>query len=58
MDQLTSEHRRRNSLPEKRHNMPLINLNADYNENALAKSKSYQEDMSMSPDAIKDQLDI
>ena len=32
------------------------NLQADYNANALAKAKSYQDDMSMSPEAIRDQL--
>ncbi|WP_333644321.1 Ltp family lipoprotein, partial [Parolsenella catena] len=32
------------------------NLEADYNENALAKAKQYQSEMSMSPEAIRDQL--
>ena len=32
------------------------NLKANFNENALAKAKTYQESMSMSPEAIKDQL--
>ena len=32
------------------------NLKADYNANALAKAKTYQKDMDMSPAAIKDQL--
>ena len=32
------------------------NLNADYNANALAKAKMYEEKMAMSPDAIYDQL--
>jgi hypothetical protein len=31
-------------------------LKADYNENALAKAKDYQESMSMSSEAIRDQL--
>lgn len=32
------------------------NMNADFNHNALEKAKSYQESMSMSPEAIRDQL--
>ena len=32
------------------------NLEADWNANALAKAKSYQKQMSMSPGAIHDQL--
>ena len=32
------------------------NLKADYNANALAKAKEYQEQMKMSPSAIRDQL--
>ncbi len=37
-DQLTSEHGEKFSA-EGQHNMQLIILNADYNENALAKAK-------------------
>ncbi len=32
------------------------NVKADWNKNALAKAKTYQDQMSMSPDAIADQL--
>ena len=32
------------------------NVQADWNANALAKAKSYQGQMSMSPEAIRDQL--
>lgn len=32
------------------------NLNADYNKNALAKAKVYEQQMQMSPSAIHDQL--
>ena len=32
------------------------NLAADWNANALAKAKTYQNDMNMSPAAIRDQL--
>lgn len=32
------------------------NIKADWKANALAKAKSYQETMSMSPEAIRDQL--
>ncbi|MBU5555640.1 Ltp family lipoprotein, partial [Enterococcus sp. S157_ASV_20] len=53
-DRLTSEHGEKFSAEAAQY--AVDNLNADYNENALAKAKSYQEDMSMSPDAIKDQL--
>ena len=32
------------------------NLQADYNANALAKAKTYQKSMNMSPEAIRTQL--
>ena len=32
------------------------NMTADWNANALAKAKTYQETMNMSPEAIRDQL--
>ena len=32
------------------------NVNADWNENALEKAKTYQDTMAMSPEAIRDQL--
>ena len=34
----------------------LDHLNANWNENALKKAKSYQDDMAMSESAIRDQL--
>ena len=32
------------------------NVTADWNANALAKAKQYQDQMAMSPEAIRDQL--
>lgn len=53
-DQLTSEYGEKFSAEAAQY--AIDNLNADYNANALAKAKSYQEQMSMSPEAIRDQL--
>jgi len=32
------------------------NIEANWNENALKKAKSYQEDQDMSPEAVREQL--
>ncbi len=53
-DQLTSEYGEK-FTPEAAQ-YAVDNLQADYNANALAKAKSYQEQMSMSPEGIRDQL--
>lgn len=53
-DQLVSEYGEKFTAEEAQY--AVDNLEADYKANALAKAKSYQENMSMSPSAIYDQL--
>ena len=53
-EQLTSEYGEKFSNEAAQY--AIDNLNADYNANALAKAKMYEEKMAMSPDAIYDQL--
>ena len=52
--QLTSEYGE-NFSPEAAQ-FGVDNVQADWNANALAKAKSYQENMAMSPESIRDQL--
>jgi Host cell surface-exposed lipoprotein. len=52
--QLTSEYGEKFSTEAAQYAME--NIKADWNKNALFKAKSYQEDMSMSPESIRDQL--
>ncbi|MBP2099766.1 hypothetical protein J2Z52_002583 [Enterococcus rivorum] len=53
-DQLISEYGEKFSPEAAQY--AIDNLKADWNANALAKAKSYQESMAMSPEAIRDQL--
>ena len=53
-DQLTSEHGEKFTPGEAQY--AIDNVNADWNNNALKKAKTYQQDMAMSKDAIYDQL--
>ena len=53
-DQLTSEYGEKFSPEAAQY--AIDNMQADWNANALEKSKSYQEQMAMSPEAIRDQL--
>jgi hypothetical protein len=53
-DQLTSEYGGQFSAEAAQY--AVDNVQADWNANALAKAKSYQDDMHMSPSAIYDQL--
>lgn len=53
-DQLTSEYGEKFSPEAAQY--AIDNLEADWNANALAKAKTYQNTMSMSPAAIYDQL--
>jgi hypothetical protein len=53
-DQLTSDNGEKFTADEAQY--AVDNLQVDYDANALAKARSYQEQMNMSPDAIYDQL--
>jgi hypothetical protein len=53
-DQLTSEYGEQFSAEAAQY--AVDNVVADWNANALAKARTYQDDMSMSPAAIHDQL--
>jgi hypothetical protein len=53
-DQLTSEYGEKSSPEAAQY--AVDNVQADWNANALAKAKSYRDQMSMSPAAIRDQL--
>jgi len=53
-DQLTSEYGEKFAAEDAQY--AIDNMTADWNANALAKAKSYQETMSMSKSAIYDQL--
>lgn len=53
-DQLTSEYGEKFSAEAAQY--AIDNVDADWNANALAKAKTYQEEMNMSPSAIHDQL--
>lgn len=53
-DQLTSEYGEKFSPEAAQY--AVDNMTADWNANALAKAKSYQDTMNMSPAAIQDQL--
>ena len=53
-DQLVSEAGENITAEEAQYAVDTIE--ADWNENALAKAKNYQETMAMSPGAIRDQL--
>ncbi|WP_198929475.1 Ltp family lipoprotein, partial [Latilactobacillus sakei] len=53
-DQLVSE--AGEQFSEEAANYAMENVEADWEENALAKAKSYQDDMDMSPESIRDQL--
>ena len=54
-DQLTSEHGEQ-FTSEEAAQYAVDNVEADWNANALAKAREYQETMSMSSEAIRDQL--
>ena len=54
-DQLTSEYGEKFSAQAAQYAIDNL-TNIDWNANALAKARSYQKEMSMSPDAIRDQL--
>ncbi len=53
-DQLTSEYGEKFSPEAAQY--AVDNVKADWNANALAKAKEYQDSMAMSPEAIRDQL--
>ena len=53
-DQLVSEYGEQFTAEEAQY--AIDNIEADWNQNALEKAKSYQETMNMSPEAIRDQL--
>jgi hypothetical protein len=53
-DQLTSAYGEKFSAEAAQY--AIDNVKANWNENALAKAKTYQNSMSMSPAAIRDQL--
>ena len=53
-DQLTSEYGDKFSAEAAQY--AVDTMDADWNANALAKAKSYQETMAMSPEGIRDQL--
>ncbi|MDK7829779.1 Ltp family lipoprotein, partial [Enterococcus faecalis] len=53
-DQLTSEYGEKFSAEAAQY--AIDNMIADFNANALAKAKEYQESMAMSPEEIREQL--
>ena len=53
-DQLTSEYGEQFSPEAAQYGVD--NVQADWNANALAKAKTYQETMAMSPESIREQL--
>ena len=53
-EQLTSEYGEKFS--QEAANYAMDNIEANWNENALKKAKSYQEDQDMSPEAVREQL--